>query len=101
MIVPEFAGGGRDDDRIVSAFVWLGATSPETARPREATECQSPTVWELLRNKGVIREASPGLYYIDERRLPLRKRSNLGQTLVFIWFGAGVVAWLFGHCAPT
>ena len=96
MLLHEFAGGGRDDDRIVALFQFLDALSPERARTRAETECQSPVVWQLLRDRGVIREASPGLYYLDAKRLPLRRRSNLGQTAFITFVAGGILLWIVG-----
>ncbi len=86
MFLPEFAGAAPDRDRIISKFRHFDAVSPTSAITRAKSESQSPVVWERMRNEGIIREASPGTFYLDETRLPPARRSR--------WVNIGVGAFI-------
>jgi hypothetical protein len=65
-----------------------GATSPERAVPL-ALEGRSGDVIRSLVEEGVVVEASPGLYYLDEARLaPPMEGRRLAIAIVLV---AGVV----------
>ena len=51
---------------VVDDFRAAGATSPDTARSYDAMGIGDSLVIRRLHNRAVIREASPGRWYLDE-----------------------------------
>ncbi len=61
--------------RIVRRLCEAGATRPETARPyRTATDYEDAVFMELLR-RTVVREPTPGRYYVNQRAAAQSERT--------------------------
>ncbi|MFL5468418.1 MAG: hypothetical protein ACJ8AE_01325 [Gemmatimonadaceae bacterium] len=56
----------RREREVVDAFRAAGATSPATAQPFTAIGLGASIAIKRLRNRAVIREAAPSIYYLDE-----------------------------------
>ncbi|MFL5464460.1 MAG: hypothetical protein ACJ77T_13380 [Gemmatimonadaceae bacterium] len=56
----------RREREVVDAFRAAGATSPATAQPFTAIGLGESIAIKRLRNRAVIREAAPSIYYLDE-----------------------------------
>jgi hypothetical protein len=56
----------RREQEVVDDFRVAGAISPETAQPYEALGIGDSLAIKRLQNRAVIREASPGRWYLDE-----------------------------------
>ncbi|MFL5497542.1 MAG: hypothetical protein ACJ8AB_02770 [Gemmatimonadaceae bacterium] len=56
----------RREREVVDAFRAAGATSPATAQPFTAIGLGESIAMKRLRNRAVIREAAPSIYYLDE-----------------------------------
>jgi hypothetical protein len=56
----------RREQEVVDDFRAAGAISPATAQPYEALGLGDSLAIKRLRNRAVIREASPGRWYLDE-----------------------------------
>jgi transposase-like protein len=78
---------------IVDAFRDAGAVSTVTARPLDQVGVDENIGFRRLRAHEVIREATPGRYYLDEgvwvavRRT--RRRVMVVLLAVVVFFGAG------------
>jgi len=56
-------------DRAIRAFRAAGATSPQSAKPFEEVGLKPTWVKRRLIARGVLLEAAPGAYYLDEERV--------------------------------
>lgn len=59
--------------RIIVAFRDAGATSPSSAQRYRVRSHVDENVFRMLLHRGIIRRASPGRYYLDERGLRLHR----------------------------
>jgi hypothetical protein len=59
----------RPASSIVRAFREAGATSPRTAQRYHAHSALDESAFESLLADGIIRQRSPGRYYLDETTL--------------------------------
>jgi len=56
----------RREQEVVDDFRAAGATSPATAQSYTAIGLGESIAIKRLHNRAVIREAAPGMYYLDE-----------------------------------
>ncbi|MFL5636370.1 MAG: hypothetical protein ACJ79F_06645 [Gemmatimonadaceae bacterium] len=83
----------RREREIVDDFRAAGATSTATAQSYTAIGLGESMALKRLRNRAVIREASPGKYYLDEevwaavRRLRQRMATVIVSLLVLVMIG--------------
>ena len=56
----------RKEREIVERFTGAGAVSPSSARSPSDLGVHERFAWIRLLERGVIREAAPGIYYFDE-----------------------------------
>ncbi|HEV7389550.1 MAG TPA: hypothetical protein VGN73_13140 [Gemmatimonadaceae bacterium] len=56
----------RREQEVIDDFRAAGATSPERAQAYEAIGLGETLAVRRLRNRAVIREGAPGVYYLDE-----------------------------------
>ena len=76
--------------RLVRELRAAGATHPETAQFLSAWAETDVVALDQLEARGVIRQSSPGFYYLDEAAA-WRK----GVTWILLWLGAAVVVVAF------
>jgi hypothetical protein len=62
----------RWPQRVVRAFREAGATSPRTAQRYHPHSALDESAFESLLAEGIIRQRSPGRYYLDEAALRRR-----------------------------
>ena len=93
----------RKERRVVKRFRETGATSAPAARRLEDLQLRRGLGLRRLRERAVIREASPEHYYLDEEMwaaLGRRRRRValfvLAIALVLVLAGLGV-GWLTSH----
>ena len=67
-MVPADFAAAPDDERIIAKCKWYDAVSPERARPKRDLAVESDAAWTRLVDAGVIREARPGCFYLDQGR---------------------------------
>ena len=82
--------------RIVEAFRRAGATLPQKALTLDAAGVAEDGAVRWLRKHAVLREASPGTFYVDEpswRSLRAFRR-RLAIVMAAILIGAGALLWL-------
>jgi hypothetical protein len=73
--------------RALEAFRLAGATSPERAQPLETIGVSDSLAMRMMSNRGLVREAEPGTFWLDERALAERGRGSraaLGIVLVLL-----------------
>ena len=79
--------------QIVEAFQRAGATTPDSARPFDTIDVEVHGVgMRRLRDREVIREASPGNYYLDYDVWQAVRRQRHRLALVIILLMLGLVA---------
>jgi hypothetical protein len=87
----------RREQQVIDDFRAAGATSPERAQSYTAIGLGESLALKRLHNRAVIREAAPGVYYLDEEVWAAVRRTRRRLVTVFILllaiFLAGV---LFG-----
>ncbi len=81
---------------VVDDFRAAGALTPSTAQSYTAMGFGETRAVKRLHDSAVIREAAPGLYYLDEevwravRRNRRRRALMVGSVLVLIFIGLSV-----------
>lgn len=91
----------RRENEVVDDFRAAGATSPATAQSHTSLGLGDSLAMKRLRDRAVIREASPGMYYLDEevwaavRRTRRRLAVVLMSILALVLLGIllGVIKW--------
>ena len=91
----------RREQEVIDDFRAAGATSPDRAQSYTAIRLGDTLALRRLRNRAVIREAAPGVYYLDEevwaavRRTRLRLLTVLIVMLGILLLGIslGIVKW--------
>lgn len=91
----------RRENEVVDDFRAAGAISPATAQPYESPGMGDSLAVTRLRDRAVIREASPGFYYLDEevwaavRRTRRRLAVVLISILALVLLGIllGIIKW--------
>ena len=68
--------------RALEAFRVAGATAPERAQPLHALNIPESMALRALTNRGVVREAEPGHFWLDEKKAA--ERSRAGKPLLFV-----------------
>lgn len=89
-----------DDRQIILRCRWLGALSPDTACPKEELCLYQTSAWDMLVQKGWLRETPRGDFYLNERILPrtLEERFPyrvLAVRLALLALGSALFAWFF------
>ena len=83
------------EQEVIDDFRGAGATSPDRAQSYVAIGVGESLAIKRLRNRAVIREASPGQYYLDEEvwSAVVRTRRRLAITIlsVFALMALGVL----------
>lgn len=91
----------RREREVVEDFRAAGATSPATAQSYTALGLGDSLAIKRLHNRAVIREAAPGMYYLDEevwqavRRTRARVATVVISMLALILLGVilGTIKW--------
>lgn len=91
----------RREREVVDDFRAAGATSPETAQSYTALGMGDSLAVKRLHNRAVIREASPGMYYLDEevwaavRRARVRIATVMLSIVLLLMLGIllGIIKW--------
>ncbi len=74
----------RREQEVIDDFRLAGATSPDRAQSYTAIGLGDSLAMRRLRNRAVIREASPGVFYLDEEVWAAVRRTRLRMLTVFI-----------------
>jgi hypothetical protein len=76
----------RREQEVIDDFRAADATAPDKAQPYEATGPGESLAVRRLRNRAVIREAAPGMFYLDEEvwTAVRRTRRRLATTLLLL-----------------
>ena len=76
----------RREQEVIDDFRAAGATSPDRAQSYQAIGLGDTLAIKRLRNRAVIREAAPGVYYLDEEvwSAVVRTRRRLVITLMSV-----------------
>ena len=76
----------KREQEVIDDFRAAGATSPGRAQSYQAIGLGDTLAIKRLRNRAVIREAAPGVYYLDEEvwSAVVRTRRRLVITLLSV-----------------
>ncbi|HJQ52794.1 MAG TPA: hypothetical protein VJ825_03015 [Gemmatimonadaceae bacterium] len=74
----------RREREVVDDFRAAGATSPERAQPYTALGFGESLALRRLHNRAVIREAAPGMFYLDEEVWATVRRTRRRIATVLI-----------------
>jgi hypothetical protein len=88
----------RREQEVIDDFRAAGAISPDRAQSYTAIGLGDTLALRRLRNRAVIREAAPGVYYLDEEVWSAVRRTRHRLLAVVI---AILVALLIGVLAGT
>jgi hypothetical protein len=78
---------------IVEAFEVAGAIAPHRAvNPRGINVDDGGIAWRRLRDRAIIREASPGMYYVDAEGWQALRRTRRRMATVLMIIVAAVAA---------
>lgn len=91
----------RREREVVDDFRAAGATSPATAQSYTAVGIGESMALRRLHDRAVIREAAPGVYYLDEevwtavRRMRRRIAMVMLAIVILLFVGAalGTIKW--------
>ena len=74
----------RREQEVIDDFRAAGATSPDRAQSYTAMGLGDTLALRRLRNRAVIREAAPGVYYLDEEVWAAVRRTRLRLLTVLV-----------------
>jgi hypothetical protein len=76
----------KREQEVIDDFRAAGATSPDRAQSYQAIGLGDSLAIKRLHNRAVIREAAPGMYYLDEEvwSAVVRTRRRLVVTLLSV-----------------
>ena len=74
----------RREQEVIDDFRAAGATSPDRAQSYAAIGLGDTLALRRLRNRAVIREAAPGVYYLDEEVWAAVKRTRVRLLSVVV-----------------
>jgi hypothetical protein len=74
----------RREQEVIDDFRAAGATSPDRAQSYDAIGRGESLAVRRLRNRAVIRESAPGLFYLDEEVWAAVRRTRLRLLTVFL-----------------
>ncbi|HEY1953379.1 MAG TPA: hypothetical protein VGG76_11305 [Gemmatimonadaceae bacterium] len=84
----------RREQEVIDDFRAAGATAPDRAQSYTAVGVGETLALRRLRNRAVIREASPGIFYLDEEVWEAVRRTRLRVAtvvlVIFIIFAIGL-----------
>jgi hypothetical protein len=91
----------RREQEVVDDFRAAGATSPASAQSYSSLGMGESLAIKRLHNRAVIREASPGLYYLDEEVWAAVRRTRRRLATVVMCIAAlvllgvllGIIKW--------
>ena len=72
----------RRERDLVGHFRRAGALTPETAQSSQVLGVHERLAWHRLVNRGVLRSASPGAFYLDEIAWEALRRTRRWRALV-------------------
>jgi hypothetical protein len=74
----------RREQEVIDDFRAAGATAPDRAQSYTAVGVGETLALRRLRNRAVIREAAPGVYYLDEEVWSAVRRTRRRVVSVFL-----------------
>jgi hypothetical protein len=74
----------RREQEVIDDFRVAGATSPDKAQSYTAIGLGESLAVRRLRNRAVIREASPGVFYLDEEVWSAVRRTRMRLVITLV-----------------
>lgn len=91
----------RREQEVIDDFRAAGATAPDKAQSYTAVGIGESLALRRLRNRAVIREASPGLFYFDEEVWAAVRRTRLRVvTTLFVVLAIAAIGIALGIFKP-
>jgi hypothetical protein len=84
---------------IQSAFERAGATDASSAKPLQEIGLEEDSVLRSMADRGLVREASPGRWYLDRDAAAewLASRRRLAVLIAFLAMLVGAAMWFLQH----
>ena len=90
----------RKQEELVERFRAVGATTTTTAKSIDELGVDTHLVWNGMVRRSVVREASPGLFYLDALSWKaVKRRRSLMTAIAFAVLGIFLVVWLLAGSA--
>ncbi len=88
--------------KTIEAFTRAGATTPAAAQSLHAIGIAEEPAVRRLRDHAVLREAAPGMYYVDleKWRAVRRTRLRIVLGLAIVAFAVAIALWFLSSRAP-
>jgi hypothetical protein len=83
-IVAILAAQAQAERHAFEAFRTADATAPEKARTLKDLDLPESMALRALTNRGIVREAEPGLFWLDERKAAERSRARTPVLIAVI-----------------
>jgi hypothetical protein len=74
----------RREQEVIDDFRGAGATSPDRAQSLAAIGLDDSLAVRRLRKRAVVREAAPGVYYLDEEVWTAVRRTRMRLVITFM-----------------
>ena len=85
----------RKQEELVERFRAVGATTTTTAKSIDELGVDTRLVWNGMVRRSVVREASPGLFYLDTPSWKaVKRRRSLMAGIALAALGFLLVVWL-------
>ena len=85
----------RRQEELVERFRAVGATTTTTAKSIDELGVDTRLVWSGMVRRSVVREASPGLFYLDAPSWKaVKRRRSLMTGIALAALGILLVVWL-------
>ena len=85
----------RKQEELVERFRAVGATTTTTAKSIDELGVDTRLVWNGMVRRSVVREASPGLFYLDAPSWQaVKRRRSLMAGIALAALGFLLVVWL-------
>ena len=94
-IVAILAAQAQAERHAFEAFRAADATAPERAKTLRELELPESMALRALTNRGIVRQAEPGLFWLDERKAAERSRAStpvLIAVILLLVLVAGTIA---------
>lgn len=89
----------RREKELVNHFRQMNALTPASAQSTNVLQVDENIAFRILRDRAIIRETSPGLYYLDELSWEASRR--LKRRLALVLLAVVIVAGVSSYFATA
>jgi hypothetical protein len=80
----------RKEKDLVEHFRGARALTPSTARTAADLGVHPDVAWRILVHRGIVREGSPGMYYLDDQAWEAHRRNRRRLALIVLALAVAV-----------